>query len=56
VSAPAPAAKAAVVKPIAAARAPVKKLATKPAPAPAAKPKKVAAAASTAGSDEWEEF
>ncbi|NYE62476.1 methyl-accepting chemotaxis protein [Duganella sp. 1224] len=54
----APAAKAAVVKPIAAARAPVKKLATKaaPAPAPAAKPKKVAAAASTAGSDEWEEF
>jgi len=34
----------------------VKKLATKPAPAPAAKPKKVAAAASTAGSDEWEEF
>ncbi|MRW85665.1 methyl-accepting chemotaxis protein [Pseudoduganella sp. FT26W] len=56
VSAPAPAAKAAVVKPIAAARAPVKKLAAKPAPAPAAKPKKVAAAASTAGSDEWEEF
>ncbi len=52
----APAAKAAVVKPITAARAPVKKLATKPAPAPAAKPKKVAAAASTAGSDEWEEF
>ncbi|MRX09496.1 methyl-accepting chemotaxis protein [Pseudoduganella sp. FT25W] len=56
VAAPAMAAKAAVVKPIAAARAPVKKLATKPAPAPAAKPKKVAAAASTAGSDEWEEF
>jgi methyl-accepting chemotaxis protein len=52
----APAAKAAVVKPITAARAPVKKLATKPAPAPAAKPKKVASAASTAGSDEWEEF
>jgi methyl-accepting chemotaxis protein len=49
-----PAAKA-VVKPIAA-RAPVKKLASTPAPAPAAKPKKVASAASTAGSDEWEEF
>ena len=47
-----PAAKA-VVKPIAAARAPVKKLASSPAPAQAAKPKKVAAAASTAGSDEW---
>jgi methyl-accepting chemotaxis protein len=56
VAAPAFATKAAVVKPIAAARAPVKKLATKPASAPAAKPKKVAAAASTAGSDEWEEF
>ncbi|WP_229256517.1 methyl-accepting chemotaxis protein [Duganella lactea] len=62
VAAPAPAAKVAVVKPIkpiAAARAPVKKLAVKatPAPAPAAKPKKVAtAAASTAASDEWEEF
>jgi methyl-accepting chemotaxis protein len=56
VYAPALAAKAAVVKPITAARAPVKKLAVKPAPAPAAKPKKVAAAASTAGSDEWEEF
>jgi methyl-accepting chemotaxis protein len=51
-----PAAKAAVVKPIAAARAPVKKLASSPAPAPAAKPKKVASAASTAASDEWEEF
>ncbi|WP_207393529.1 methyl-accepting chemotaxis protein [Duganella aceris] len=49
-----PAAKA-VVKPIVA-RAPVKKLASSPAPAPAAKPKKVASAASTAGSDEWEEF
>jgi len=47
-----PAAKA-VVKPIVA-RAPVKKLASSPAPAPAAKPKKVAAAA--AGGDEWEEF
>jgi methyl-accepting chemotaxis protein len=34
----------------------VKKLASSPAPAPAAKPKKVASAASTAGSDEWEEF
>jgi methyl-accepting chemotaxis protein len=56
VAAPAFATKAAVVKPIAAARAPVKKLATKPASSPAAKPKKVAAAASTAGSDEWEEF
>jgi methyl-accepting chemotaxis protein len=56
VAAPAFAAKAAVVKPITAARAPVKKLATKPAPAPVAKPKKVASAASTAGSDEWEEF
>ncbi|WP_211923207.1 methyl-accepting chemotaxis protein [Duganella radicis] len=55
VAAPAPAVKAAVVKPITAARAPVKKLAAKPVPAPAAKPKKVAAAA-TAGSDEWEEF
>jgi methyl-accepting chemotaxis protein len=54
VAAPAPAAKA-VVKPIVA-RAPVKKLASSPAPAPAAKPKKVASAASTAGSDEWEEF
>ncbi|RZT04276.1 methyl-accepting chemotaxis protein [Duganella sp. CF402] len=56
VAAPAFAAKAAVVKPITTARAPVKKLAAKPAPAPApaAKPKKVAAA--TAGSDEWEEF
>nr|WP_315255564.1 methyl-accepting chemotaxis protein [uncultured Duganella sp.] len=55
-AAPAPAAKAAVVKPITAARAPVKKLAAKatPAPAPAAKPKKVASAA--AASDEWEEF
>jgi len=51
-----PAAKAAVVKPIAAARAPVKKLASSPAPAPAAKPKKVASAANTAASDEWEEF
>jgi methyl-accepting chemotaxis protein len=50
-----PAAKA-VVKPITAARAPVKKLASSPAPAPAAKPKKVASAASSAGSDEWEEF
>jgi methyl-accepting chemotaxis protein len=56
VAAPAMATRAAVVKPIAAARTPVKKLAAKPAPAPAAKPKKVAAAASTAGSDEWEEF
>ncbi|WP_202413880.1 MULTISPECIES: methyl-accepting chemotaxis protein [Duganella] len=56
VAAPAFATKAATVKPIAAARAPVKKLATKPAAAPAAKPKKVASAASTAGSDEWEEF
>ena len=57
VVAPAPVAKPAVVKPIAtAARTPVKKLAAKPAPAPAAKPKKVAAEASTAGSDEWEEF
>jgi methyl-accepting chemotaxis protein len=57
VAAPAPVAKAAPVKPIAAARAPVKKLAAKPAPAPAAKPKKVAAAASNnAASDEWEEF
>ncbi|MYM71007.1 methyl-accepting chemotaxis protein [Duganella sp. FT109W] len=56
VAAPAMATRAAVVKPITAARAPVKKLAAKPAPAPAAKPKKVAAAASTAGSDEWEEF
>ncbi|WP_373990894.1 methyl-accepting chemotaxis protein [Duganella sp. BuS-21] len=55
VAAPAFATKAAVVKPIAAARAPVKKLAAQPAAAPAAKPKKVAAA-STAGSDEWEEF
>ncbi|NVM76449.1 methyl-accepting chemotaxis protein [Duganella sp. SG902] len=55
IAAPAFAAKAAVVKPITAARAPVKKLAAKPAPAPAAKPKKVAAA-SSAGSDEWEEF
>jgi len=54
VAAPAFAAKAAVVKPITTARAPVKKLATAPVPAPAAKPKKVAAAA--AGSDEWEEF
>ena len=54
VAAPALAAKAAVVKPITSARAPVKKLATAPAPAPAAKPKKVAAA--TASSDEWEEF
>ncbi|HEX5342807.1 MAG TPA: methyl-accepting chemotaxis protein [Duganella sp.] len=54
VAAPALAAKAAVVKPITTARAPVKKLATAPAPAPAAKPKKVAAA--TASSDEWEEF
>ena len=53
-AAPPPVAKA-VVKPIVA-RAPVKKLASSPAPAPAAKPKKVAAAASTAGSDEWEEF
>jgi methyl-accepting chemotaxis protein len=53
-AAPPPAAKA-VVKPIVA-RAPVKKLASSPAPSPAAKPKKVAAAASTAGSDEWEEF
>jgi len=51
-----PAAKAAVVKPITAARAPVKKLASSPAPAPAAKPKKVASAASNAASDEWEEF
>jgi methyl-accepting chemotaxis protein len=48
-----PAATKAVVKPITA-RAPVKKLAA--APAAAAKPKKVASAASTAGSDEWEEF
>ncbi|MFS2138100.1 methyl-accepting chemotaxis protein [Duganella sp. Dugasp56] len=48
-----PAAAKAVVKPITA-RAPVKKLAA--APAAAAKPKKVASAASTAGSDEWEEF
>jgi methyl-accepting chemotaxis protein len=54
VAAPPPAAKA-VVKPIVA-RAPVKKLASSPAPAPAAKPKKVASAASTASSDEWEEF
>jgi methyl-accepting chemotaxis protein len=51
-----PAAVKAVVKPITA-RAPVKKLAaTKPAPAPAAKPKKVASAGNSAGSDEWEEF
>ncbi|WP_229257252.1 methyl-accepting chemotaxis protein [Duganella callida] len=55
VVAPAPVAAKAVVKPITTPRAPVKKLATAPAPA-AAKPKKVAAAASTAGSDEWEEF
>jgi methyl-accepting chemotaxis protein len=54
VAAPPPIAKA-VVKPIVA-RAPVKKLASSPAPAPAAKPKKVASAASTASSDEWEEF
>ena len=47
----------AAVKPIAAAtRAPVKKLASKPAPAPAAKPKKVVNATSTASADEWEEF
>ncbi|SDH05045.1 MULTISPECIES: methyl-accepting chemotaxis protein [unclassified Duganella] len=57
-AAPAPAAREAVIKPITATRAPVKKLAAKatPAPAPAAKPKKVASAGSTAGSDEWEEF
>jgi methyl-accepting chemotaxis protein len=47
-----PAAKPAVVKPLTP-RAPVKKLAA--APAPAAKPKKVVAAA-TSGADEWEEF
>jgi len=54
---PAPKAVAkAAVKPIAAApRAPVKKLASRPAPAPAAKPKKVVAT-STASADEWEEF
>jgi len=45
----------AVVKPIAAARAPVRKLAAKPA-APAAKPKKVVNAASSNAADEWEEF
>ncbi|ELX12939.1 methyl-accepting chemotaxis protein I [Janthinobacterium sp. HH01] len=50
-----PAAAKAPVKPIVA-RAPVKKLASAPAPAAAAKPKKVASAASAAGSDEWEEF
>ncbi|GJJ00691.1 methyl-accepting chemotaxis protein [Duganella rhizosphaerae] len=50
-----PAAAKAAVKPIVA-RAPVKKLASAPAPAAAAKPKKVASAASAAGSDEWEEF
>ncbi|RFP08958.1 methyl-accepting chemotaxis protein [Duganella sp. BJB475] len=50
-----PAAAKAVIKPIVA-RAPVKKLASAPAPAAAAKPKKVASAASAAGSDEWEEF
>ncbi len=50
-----PAAAKAVIKPIVA-RAPVKKLASAPASAAAAKPKKVASAASAAGSDEWEEF
>ncbi|HWW68660.1 MAG TPA: methyl-accepting chemotaxis protein [Duganella sp.] len=45
----------AVVKPIAAVRAPVRKLAAKPA-APAAKPKKVVNAPSSNAADEWEEF
>ena len=45
----------AVVKPITAARAPVRKLAAKPA-APVAKPKKVVNAASSNSADEWEEF
>ena len=45
----------AVVKPITAARAPVKKLAAKPAAA-IAKPKKVVNAPSSNGADEWEEF
>jgi len=45
----------AVVKPITAARAPVKKLAAKPAAA-IAKPKKVVNAPSSTGADEWEEF
>lgn len=45
-----------VAKPVAAPRAPVKKLAAAPAAAPAAKAKKAAPAPSAAGSDEWEEF
>ena len=45
----------AVVKPITAARAPVRKLAAKPA-APVAKPKKVVNAASSNSADEWDEF
>ncbi|MBP1207680.1 methyl-accepting chemotaxis protein [Duganella sp. 1411] len=45
----------AVVKPITAARAPVRKLAAKPA-APVAKPKKVVNAPSSNAADEWEEF
>ncbi|WP_348699572.1 methyl-accepting chemotaxis protein [Duganella fentianensis] len=45
-----------VAKPVAAPRAPVKKLAAAPAAAPAAKAKKAAPAPSAAGNDEWEEF